>query len=336
MREVLLADGQDRRYARLAHQEGAAPAGAVRMVQAHLLEHVDLLQLDELRLVHAHGLPVGVVRRGTGRLGRLAVDLGLLALLLGQRALLLGGSLDALVLDRVGRVGLADRELDHLRRQACLFDVRQDPLTDLLIDGVEGRRLDGGLVQAVLPDRIARTVHDLRLDVLRVPLRAEALDHLDRVDHPQTDDRVEVQGDPVLGHEVLEVNLELLGLHVHQRVVRGHRRPDLSGLDGRGVHSAVSEDPRLHDQDRLLAGARLDRTAAHGHDRHQHQSQVTTVTSHNNPPSPIKAEISRESISNKHGSPANKYKPSKPIKRIILPQNRPFVKYFIPFLTMIS
>lgn len=235
--------------------------------------HLDGFECEELARIERHRVAVGVVGGGAAFFRHLAGILGELALSLGECTLLLRRSFDPLALDRIRGIGLADRDIDQFDRQLLERDVLRETRLDFGIDLLDGCGLNRRLVHAMLLDCLTDTRREFHLDIAGVPLLAELLDELHGVRDTQTNHCMEVERHAVRRHEIVEFEIELHRLHVHDGFVCGVGHPHLTRLHRSGIHAAVAEEHGLHEQHRLLAGADLDAVAAESTEHEQAEKQ---------------------------------------------------------------
>ena len=94
---------------------------------------------------------------------------------------------------------------------------------------------------------------------------------------------MEVERHAVRRHEVVEFEIELHRLHVHDGFTRCVGYPHLTGLHRSGNHTAVAEEHGLHEQHGFFAGADLDAMAAESAEHEQAEKQdVEQRTLHGN------------------------------------------------------
>ncbi len=227
--------------------------------------HLDPLELDVLLRRQAEALAVGVVGSGPSSFSGLTGLLRLLGLPFGDLALLFLRGLDPLVTDRVRRVGFAHGDLDQLNRQAGGLDVLLHLRRHLVVDRVDRRRGDRGLVHAVLAHGLANAVAELALDVVGVDVHAELGHQEHGVRDPPPDDAVEAQGDAVGRHQVVELLLRLNRQHIDLDGLRRQGGVLRSGSDRIGHNAPVTEEPGLPNEHSLFAGVRGDPIAGSGH-----------------------------------------------------------------------
>lgn len=278
---------REHRHGSIAQEERAG----ARLLAADITQHLQTLELHELVRRERHPVAIGVVSRSARLLSLLPTILGKLALCLGLDPLLLRSSLDSLRRHGGRRVRLASGHTEQDDGQLGGFDVGLECLLDLTIDLLD--RVGQHIVMLVSLDRIASLACPLDPKVVVVPgglfadhlTAAEVLDQAVAVDDLDPDGAVEVQRNRVAGHEVVELDLELLGLHVHITTGRGECDPLPTRRHGVRIHPAGAEEPGLADDDSLVTGIGCDAMASdEGQTQQQDESDVLVEKVHYDSP----------------------------------------------------